>query len=150
MAGPPPVDSPDDEEIWFREDQDEAEYLERISDLEEQLTRQILANEQLSDRLRRERKERDSERREDSRWYATQRTAVMSIAVVVVVAVLGSILFQISSLNSKLRDKGERLAKVEERLSPALTSSDLSTTITSSDTAPRKQRSDPRPPIRGQ
>ena len=146
MVGPPPVDSPDDDEIWFREDQDESEYLERISDLEEQLTRQTLANEQLSDRLRREKKERDTERREDSRWYATQRTAVMSIAVVVVVAVLGSLLFQISSLSSELRDKGERLAKLEERLSPASTTPlDLSATTSPPANEP-KEKSDPRQP----
>ena len=102
MPALPPVDPPDDDEIWFREDQDEEEYLERIGDLEEQLTRQTLENEQLLDRLRRERKERQTERREDSRWYATQRTAVTSIAVIVVVAVLGSILYQISILEFRI------------------------------------------------
>ena len=99
---PPEDDDPfDEDEFWFEGKPDEDDYLERIDDLKEQLTRQTLVNEQLLSRLQRERTERNRERRDDGRWFATQRTALISMAVVILTAILGSILYQISSLNEE-------------------------------------------------
>ena len=146
---PPPEDGPppgpqEGDTLYYGLFDDELP--DAIEELQERLARKETELDQTREQLLRERKERDEERVSVLRWMLTQTFSTFLGIAIVIIAVLGAIFYQVFSVNSELREKGERLAQLELLLPSASVPSHLPATIAPSDTAPKEERSDPRPP----
>lgn len=146
---PPPEDSPppgpSEGDTLDYGSFDDDDPFEAVEELQERLARKETELDQTREKLLKERNERDEERVSVLRWMVTQTFSTLLGIAIVIIAVLGAIFYQIFSVNSELREKGERLAQLELLLPAASTSSDSSAT-TPPPVKAMKEKSDRRPP----
>ena len=146
--GRPPPGPAEGDTLYYGLFDDEP--LDAIDELQERLARKETELDQTRGQLQEERKERDDERADILRWMVTQTFSTFLGIAIVIIAVLGAIFYQVFSVNSELRDKGERLAVLEYRLGPTSVRGSADSISDSSsqekgDTS-AKEKNDTRPP----
>ena len=123
---PPPTEPPPQDEgagkehgFWtFMEDYSKDGLLDQINELQERLAKEETAREKAEDLLQEAQDQREREWRETFRWISTSRLTIIIFATLVLISVASFIGIQLNTLLSEMRDKGERLAMIEERLEP--------------------------------
>ena len=106
-------------------DEDHEYLIEQIEDLQEEVVVYRSENNKLNSELNtlrslldEERKERQREWRDTTRWTETYRLSIITFIAMIIAGVVSFVGIQLNTLLAEMRDKGERLVRIETVLSP--------------------------------